>query len=229
MSVSPVSPASPASTILHRAGLVLLAAGLLDLAFMAWHLAKGAPHSYSMALPAVIGGVLLMRGNLRAAFVLVWIASVLLPMAVASGIMSLLQPLDLTLTQLRLDPAGQLGAAMPLVLFCAVLVWLRHQLLREPVQAAIVLSGRRKPAAHFALGLGVVLGLLALGGQQLGRDADLSRKAEFLARAKHGKDFHYFASSLTPRDDMEGTFVEAKVQAWRADRVDTVDVFWKEK
>lgn len=209
--------------------MILLGAAAFDIAWMVWRVAGGADYSYSMTILAVIGGVLLLRGSLKAAFFLVWIASLLLPLAVASGAMALLQPVDLTLTRLRLDASGQIAAALPLLVFCVALYWLRTELLRQPVQAAMLIAGRRRPAAHVALGIGVVLGLLALLGGHLSRSGDLAGKAEALARAKHGADFHYYASKITPRDDMEGTFVEAKVEAWRADRVDTVDVFWKEK
>ncbi|KQQ36015.1 hypothetical protein ASF61_07330 [Duganella sp. Leaf126] len=224
-----------ASSILRRAGAVLLVLCACDLAWMAWRVAGGAAHSaqwvYSLAMivPAMVCAAFLLRASLRAAALLVWIASVLLPLALAMAALTLLQPPDLTLTQWRLDPGAQLAVLLPVVLFCAALFWLRTALLRQPVRAAMVVSGRRPPADHLALGAGVVLALLALGGHQLGRDAGLLRKAEFLARAKHGEQYRYHVSKLTPRDDMEGTFVEAQVLAWRADRIDTVDVFWKEK
>lgn len=218
-----------APQILHRAGVVLLVVGAVDIAYLIWCLSTGASYSYSMTIPAVIAGILLMRGSLKAASALIWIAAILLPMAIASGAMSLMQPLDLTLTELRLAPATHFGAALPLVLFCGLLYWLLQQLGRQPVQAAIQSTGRKKPAVNVALTIGVALAMLALTGKQLGQDGDLSRKAERLAQEKHGAQFRYHAISLTPRDDMEGTFVEAKVRAWNADRVDTVDVFWKEK
>lgn len=218
-----------APQILHRAGVVLLVVGAVDIAYMIWCLSTGASYSYSMTVPAVIAGVLLMRGSLKAAFALIWIAAILLPMAIASGAMSLMQPLDLTLTQLRLAPATHFGAALPLVLFCGLLYWLLQQLGRQPVQAALQASRGRKPATNVALTIGVVLSMLALTGKQLSHNGDLSRKAEQLAQEKHGARFRYHATSITPRDDMEGTFVEAKVQAWNQSSVDTVDVFWKEK
>ena len=218
-----------APDILHRAGVVLLVVGAVDIAYMIWRLSTGASYSYSMTIPAVIAGALLMRGSLRAASALIWIAAILLPMALASGAMSLMQPIDLTLTQLRVAPAAHFGAALPLVMFCGLLYWLLQQLGRRPVLAAIQSSGRRQPAVNVALVVGVGLAMLALAGKQLSHNGDLSRKAEQLAREKHGLQFRYHAIGITPRADMEGTFVEAKVRAWRADRVDTVDVFWKEK
>lgn len=218
-----------APQILHRAGVVLLVVGAVDIAYMIWCLSTGASYSYSMTIPAVIAGVLLMRGSLRAASALIWIAAILLPMALASGAMSLMQPLDLTLTQLRVAPAAHFGAALPLVIFCGLLYWLLQQLGRQPVQAAIQTAGRKKPVINVALTIGVALSMLALTGKQLGQNSDLKKKAEQLAQEKHGAQFRYHATSITPRDDMEGTFVEAKVQAWNQNSVDTVDVFWKEK
>jgi hypothetical protein len=218
-----------AQHIMRRCGAVLLAAGAIDIGWMAWRIGTGHDYSYSMALPAIFGGALLMRGSLQAAFYLAWIASVLLPVAVASGVIALLQPVDLTLTQLRLDPAGQIVAAVPLVLFCAVLYWLRDELQRLPVQSAFLTAGRRQPAVHVALGIGVVFALLALAGQQLGRDGGASDKAVLLAQQKHGDQFHYHASKISKRDDPQGSFVDATVLAWRADRVEVVDISWKDK
>ena len=182
-----------------------------------------------MTIPAVIAGALLMRGSLKAVVALIWIAGILLPMAIASVAMSLMQPLDLTLTQVRLAPAAHFGAALPLVLFCGLLYWLLQQLARQPVQAALQSTGRKRPAMNMALMIGVALSVLALTGKQLGQNSDLKTKAEQLAQEKHGAQFRYHASSITPRKDMEGTFVEAKVEAWNQNSVDTVDVFWKEK
>lgn len=223
-------PAIPSvQFILRRCGAVLLAAGAIDMCWLVWRISTGIEYSYSMALPAMFGGALLLRGSLKAAFYLSWIAGVLLPIAVASGAIALLQPVDLTLTQLRLDPAGQIAAALPLVLFCAVLYWLRDELQRLPVQSAFLTAGRRKPAVHVALGIGVVFALLALVGHQLGRNAGDSEKAVQLAQQKHGDQFHYHASKISKRDDPQGTFVDATVLAWRADRVDVVHISWKEK
>ncbi|HWW71997.1 MAG TPA: hypothetical protein VN089_18805 [Duganella sp.] len=218
-----------APQILHRAGVVLLVVGAVDIAYMIWCLSTGASYSYSMTIPAVIAGVLLMRGSLKAASALIWIAAILLPMALASGAMSLMQPIDLTMTELRLAPATHFGAALPLVIFCGLLYWLLQQLGRQPVQAAMQTTGRKKPAINVALTIGVALAMLALTGKQLGQKSDLKQKAEQLAQEKHGAQFRYYATKITPRDDMEGTFVEARVQAWNQDSVDTVDVFWKEK
>lgn len=116
-----------APQILRRAGVVLLVVGAFDIAYMIWRLSTGASYAYSMTIPAVIAGVLLMRGSLRATVALIWIAANLLPMAIASGAMSLMQPLDLTLSQLRLAPSIYFGAALPLVLFCGLLYWLLQQ------------------------------------------------------------------------------------------------------
>jgi len=218
-----------APKILRRAGIVLLVVGALDIAYMIWRLSTGASYSYSMTIPAVIAGALLMRGSLKAASALIWIAAILLPMAVASGAMSLMQPLDLTMAELRVAPATHFGAALPLVLFCGLLYWLLQQLGRQPVQAALQTTGRKKPAINVALTIGVALSMLALTGKQLGQNSDLKNKAEQLAREKHGAQFRYHAIGITPRDDMEGTFVEARVRAWNQNGVDTVDVFWKEK
>jgi len=218
-----------ASHILRRSGAVLLGAGAVDLAWLALRIGTGNDFSYSMALPAMLGGALLWRGSLQAAFYLSWIAGVLLPIAVAGGVIALLQPVDLTLTELRLDPLGTIACALPLVLFCAVVYWLREELQRQPVRAAFLAAGRRPPAVHLALGVGVVIALLALVGHQLGRHDGMADKAVLLAQQKHGTDFHYHARLVKARDGAPGQLMQATVLAWRADRIDTVHVSWQEK
>ena len=60
--------------ILRRAGAVLLAAGLIDLAALAYSLAQGQAYASGFNLFAVVAGVFMLRGSLQAALVARWFA-----------------------------------------------------------------------------------------------------------------------------------------------------------
>ena len=91
--------------ILRNTGSVLLAVGLIDTAVMIYHLVRLESYSSSLNILAVITGVLLRQGSLRTVSFMRWYALLSIPMFIAIlFIWPFLQPLDLTLTQFRLNP-----------------------------------------------------------------------------------------------------------------------------
>ncbi len=60
--------------ILKRIGTVLLAVGLLDIAVMVYCIVNRVSYSSSFNLIAVIAGIFLLRGSVRAASIVRWFA-----------------------------------------------------------------------------------------------------------------------------------------------------------
>ena len=112
--------------ILKRVGSVLLVVGLIDIAVMIYCIANGISYSSSFNIFAVIAGIFLLRGSLRTASVVRWFAVFML-----SGFVALLiswpfmQPLDLTLTQLRLNPGASVAAVALVAFVLSLLFWLK--------------------------------------------------------------------------------------------------------
>ena len=86
--------------ILKRAGAVLLVVGLIDVAVMIYCIINSVSYSSSFNILAVAAGIFLLRGNLRAASIIRWIAVFMF--SAFSGLLLVwpfMQPIDLTLTQ----------------------------------------------------------------------------------------------------------------------------------
>ena len=216
--------------ILKRVGGVLLVVGLVDIAVMIYCIAKGIPYSSSFNIFAVIAGVFLLRGSLRAASVVRWFAVFMLTAFFAFLIAwPFMQPLDLTLTQLRLNPGASVATVALMAFVLGLLFWVVRELGREPIQAARIGAGRklrdmRIPAA-IGVALVVVMGIflaLLLGG-------DSAEHAKFMAEQQVGPGYRFHVSSLNIAKNNRGTFVSGVVTAWNDKDIRNVPVHWEER
>ena len=170
--------------ILKRVGVVLLVVGLADIAWMIYCIIHKISYSSSLNLFAVIAGVFLMRGSLRTASTVRWFGVFFLSAAVAMIFTSpALQPMDLTLTQFRLDPLNFGVGAVFVVFILAFLYWVITELGREPVLVASDAAGVKRRNMRISAGLGValVIGLgvslhFFLGGESAARAISMAEK-----------------------------------------------------
>ncbi len=106
--------AAALAPILNKTGRVLLIVGLIDVAVMIYCVVNQIAYSSSVNLFAVIAGVFLLRGSLRAASAVRWLSVFLLAALFSLALAwPFVQPADLTLTQIHLSP---LGAAVSVAL-----------------------------------------------------------------------------------------------------------------
>lgn len=219
-----------ARTVLKRTGAVLIGVGLVDIGAMAYCIANDIAYASSFNVFAVIAGVFLMRGSLRAASIVRSACVFLLCAVVALAVVwPMIQPMDLTMTQLRLDPGSAVLAAGVPLLVCALLGWLVMQLSLPAVRAAQVESGlrQRRLRTPIAAGLGLVL-TVSLVLNFLLLDGESANKAKALATQQLGGAYRYHVSSLSIVNTQEGTEVQAVVTAWNATEVRHLPVTWQE-
>lgn len=219
-----------ARTVLKRTGAVLIGVGLVDIGAMAYCIANDIAYASSFNVFAVIAGVFLMRGSLRAASIVRSACVFLLCAVVALAVVwPMIQPMDLTMTQLRLDPGSAVLAAVVPLLVCALLGWLVMQLSLPAVRAAQVESGLRprRLRTPIAAGLGLVL-TVSLVLNFLLLDGESANKAKALAARQLGGAYRYHVSSLSIVNTQEGTEVQAVVTAWNATEVRHLPVTWQE-
>ena len=213
--------------ILRRAGKVLVAVGLIDIAAMIYFVVQGQSYSSSLNLFALIPGILLWRGGLRAASAVRWIGWSMLPAALILPIVFLAgQPWDLTMTQVRLFPGGAFLSTALTIGYVALLLWLVRELGRGPVLAARVAAGRklrdmRIPAALGGAGsaIAVIVIALLLSGER-------AHRAEATAAAKLGAGYRYHVNSIGIVTVGGVTATAAMVVAWNANAVLAVPVTW---
>jgi hypothetical protein len=218
-----------AQPILRKAGVVLVVVGLIDIAVMIYCIINRISYSSSFNVFAVIAGALLIRGGLRTAGVVRCFATFMLA-ALASLLVAwpLLQPLDLTLTEVRLNPVSALGGGALYLAILAFLFWLQRELGRPPILAARVAAGRRQRDMRIPAALGFLVVFLAVLLSGLFRD-DAAEKAKSIAQQQLGAEYQYHVSSLYISESARERTVEAVVTAWKDREIKDVPVEWKER
>ncbi len=123
--------------VLKRTGLVLLVVGVLDIGLMAYAIFNQIAYASSFNIFAVIAGIFLLRGSLRAASLVRRFALFLLAASISvSLVLPLLQPIDLIVTRVQLNPMAFLGILVFLVLALILFSWLIRELGSAPVRLA---------------------------------------------------------------------------------------------
>ena len=116
---------------------MLVIAGLVDIAALAYSLSQGTNDPAGWGLFALASGALVFRGSLLAAFVVRWVACLALAASTALLLgMPMMQPFSLTFTQLRLNQGPDLDSVAITAAVLALLAWLMWQLGRAPIRAA---------------------------------------------------------------------------------------------
>jgi len=182
----------------------------------------------SINLFGVVAGLLLMRGSLRAAVVVRWMVCSILPGMLLFGLMLFAQPLDLTLTQMRLAPVSYFGNMLLMAAQMALLYWLQKQLGLAPVLAAREADGRKAYQMRVPTALGVVTSLAGLVFFYLLLFGERGQHAEQLARQQLGPQLRYHTNGLHINSNDSGTYVHASVMVWSQTQVGSVAVNWKE-
>ncbi|AXK40669.1 hypothetical protein DWG20_15260 [Crenobacter cavernae] len=217
------------TSILKRVGGVLLAAGLIDIAVMIYCIINRISYSSSFNIFAVLAGIFLLRGSLRAASVVRWLAVFMLAaFATLLIVWPFMQPFDLTVTQIRLAPGTFVVTTAFMVFVFGLLFWLARELGREPIQAARTSAGRKQrnmriPAA-VGVGLVAVMGVFLtflLGGES-------AERAKSMAEQQIGSGYRFYVSSLNIAKNNQGTFVSGIVTAWNDKEIKNIPVRWEE-
>jgi len=175
-------------------------------------------------------GILLVRGSLRTAATVRWFGIFFLAASSAMLIAwPTLQPIDLTLTEIRLNPGGSVGYAAFLILIFALLCWVVTELGRDPVQMAIHTAGlkRRDMRMPAVLGVVLVIGLgvslhFFLGGES-------AQRAKSIAEEKMGLGYKLTVRSLSISGSGGATSVSGVVTAWNDKEVREIPVHWENR
>jgi hypothetical protein len=220
----------PHLKILRTTGSVLLTVGLIDTAVMIYHLVRFESYSSSFNILAVITGILLLQGSLRTVSFMRWYALLLIPIFIALlFIWPFMQPLDLTLTQYRLNPGWYILTWGVEVFELLFLYWVYRQLSNPLVQAARAAAGRKVRNMYIPAVLGVVSSIFSVVFAVYFLGGAAALKAKSLAEQKLGSSFRYHVSSLNISTNNQGTFAAGLVIAWNDKEIRYLPVSWKEQ
>jgi hypothetical protein len=216
------------SQIPQRAGWLLLAAGIVA---GGASIALAAVAAQALAVfggIVVLTGIGLLRGGPRAAL---WVRTLMVFLLAAGGTAliaaPLFQPLDLTLTEIRLAPGGFAIAAVEAMLVLGLLLWVTMQLGQRPVQDEIAGASIRRwdmrLPAQAGSGIIVVAGLL-LWLMLHGQSAEL---ATSLASQQLGPGYQYHLSWMGYSFGAQGRSITGVVTAWNHAEVKTILLHWE--
>lgn len=216
-------------SILRRTGMVLIAVGVVDIGAMVYCMVNAIAYSSSLNVFAVVAGVFLVRGSLAAAGLVRWF-SVFLLAALGALVLAwpVLQPFDLTLTQVRVSPIASSLSALLVAAVIGLSVWVQRQLGRPPVLAATLAAGKTVRSMKFPAAAG--LALVALLGivVPVMLSGESGNKAKAIAQAQLGAGYKYHVSSMSVSSSSRGTSGSARVTAWNEREVRVVPVEWNE-
>ena len=220
-------------TSLRTVGIVLIVVGVLDIGWMVYCVRARMGYSSSLNIFAVIAGILLCRGSLRAARVVALFGAFFFSGFLGLPVLLLLTvPADLIWAYVRLRPLIVAETLLALTFILVLSAWVYRRLTAPAVLAAMdeqQIEYRRftaRPSTGFLAGIALLLILLVLSSAVL-RGAGAQRaKAE--ARKEVGEGYKLFVSSLSSRSAGGRTTVEANVTAYNRDEIRSVRVTWQD-
>lgn len=207
----------------RKAGIVLLVIGIIDIGVMAYCIANEINYSSSFNIIAVIAGALLMKGGVKTARVVRWFSALFVIAFIGMlFLFPITMPIQLLVTQIKLNPAAMLGSYAFSLIFIGVLFWVYMQLSTpnalSKLEQAGYKTGKPKSALYAALGM------LILGGVMFGFlfNSESAEKAKALAKEQLGTNYKYHISSL----NTSGNKGSAVVTAYNSNEIKSVQVKW---
>lgn len=221
--------------ILKRVGIVLIAVGILDIAYFfyytshlidssGWKLDRSRPFT-SHGLFVVVLGLLFLRGNLRIVPIVTWIAAFgISNFSTTFILLPFLSPAALWATQFRLDPVSIYLSILVKIIAIALCWWLYKQLRAAPVVSASLRSGNSASTPKLAFMIGVGIEILLASLLYFMQTSAAGVQAVELARSQYGNNYHYH---LTAMSQVNGN-VFAHLIAYNENEIKPVRVEWKQ-
>lgn len=216
--------------ILTKAGKVLITVGLADIGVMIYCIANGISYSSSLNIFAVIAGIFLIRGNLRAVAIVTWLGTFLLAGFICVALLwPFFQPIDLTFLQLKLNTASFLTSLVIGILLLGFVYWLVRELRREPVLNARIHAGAKISSQRIPVVAGIVLVIGLLIAIKISLNGDTAQRVKQIAAKELGSGYKYNVNSLNIISNSQGKIVSATVTAYNEKEILVIPVKWEEK
>jgi hypothetical protein len=216
--------------ILKRVGWMLVVIGLIDVGVMVYCIVNRRSYSSSFNLFAVIAGILLLRGGLRTAALVRWFSVFMLVGLLAMAVVApFLQPWDLSLTELRFNPASFAIGAIFYLLALGLLFWVALQLGLEPVQVAIAKAGVKRRDVRYAVAAGVGLAVLLGIAIPLISHGESAERAKSIAQQEVGPGYQFHVSSIRISSVGNRTNASGVVTAWNHQEIRSVPFHWEDR
>lgn len=215
--------------ILKRTGWVLVAIGVLDILFMIYCIMNNMSYSSSFNIFALIAGIFLLRGSLKAASIVRWFSLFMLSGCITLFLFwPLLQPIGLTVTQLRLNLVNSLISFSLAIFIFGLLYWLAKELGSKPIQDARKQLGRKKRNMYIPVGMGIFLVISLVVFLSFFMGGETAEKAKLMAEKQVGSGYQFHVSNLNIIKNDTGTSIFGNVIAWNDNEIKNVEINWQE-
>jgi hypothetical protein len=218
----------PHRRTLRTVGTTLIVIGVLDIGLMIYSMMQGKSYSSSFNLFAVVLGIFLFCGSLRAANLTVLALAFILS-AAAFVVMAapFVFPPALILARVRqgsLAPGTQIAFGIALVAYVILVI----RALRDPiVKAAQDAAGVKRPRLIYPILVGGALAAVILGINLVLQSGPAAQHAKQLAEGRVGPGYEFYISGARVSYQQAGrSTYEYTLSAWNAERVIDVQVGW---
>lgn len=221
--------------ILNRVGTVLIVVGVLDIAYMIYFFAiGGTQYASSFNILAVIAGIFLRKGSLRAVKFIGFFARIFF-VGVVIGILILpfLYPPALIKTFFLVSPTSMVVLYLTLAVTTVVLLWWVDRNLHSQVVIAVLRdAGLYKKWPRILLRLRVcflfmtAVGVVLVSMFYYINQTDVAAKARSMAQEQLGQDYNYHISSLSISTRSGHRRINATVIAYSDMAIEILNVSW---
>jgi hypothetical protein len=171
---------------------------VIDIGVMIYCIMNGISYSSSFNIFAVVLGILLLRGSLRAASIVSFFGAFFL-----AGFLGLiaawpvLQPLGLTLAELHRTAVSDIAFYSAFALCgLTLLFWITLELNEDAVVTALQSAGRKVRPLYVPVALGIAIVAVGSGAMVFMTGGENGKHAMDLAAARLGPGYRYHVSSL---------------------------------
>lgn len=194
----------------RKAGIVLLIIGIIDIGVMVYCIANKINYSSSFNIFAFIAGIFLMKRGVKTARAVRWF-SVFLTVGFVGLFLTLplTTPIDLLITQVKLNTLSILASIALGLIPVALLIWVHLQLSTPESLNILAKSGYKtgKPISAYIIGF---LFIVLLTGINISfTNGDSAQKAKNLAQEQLGSEYQYHVSSISVSGDSGSALVIA--------------------
>ncbi|MEM7581548.1 MAG: hypothetical protein AAF316_17260 [Cyanobacteria bacterium P01_A01_bin.80] len=200
---------------LKRVGAVLIAVGILKIAYILYLTFQGKSHPSWSNILFLIAGIVLFRGNLRAVPIVRWFAALSFSTSLGSLILlPFIKPLELWIIEFHLNTVSFLTWSFIKILEIALSFWVYLQLRSVSIN-------RSTSKSAFIFGFILIAILSSL--MYLTQTSTDGIKAVEIARSKYGETYKYHITAM----EWSGGRVRANISAYNRREVKPVKVEWE--
>lgn len=219
--------------ILRRVGLALVILGLIDIGVMIYCIASQTSYVSSFNIFAVVAGIFLLRGSLRAAKIVSWFAALLISGFIGFLLITpFLFPLGLIVTYLKLHTVFVFLGLMVGIAIIAFLIWVYRSLTSPLVRNAMEQQGViskalwRRPSRGFWVGGCLAVGLFVFAF--ILSHGETAEEAKQRAAAQVGPGYAFHVTSINISSSSGVKYVSVVVTAYNDTEIKSIEIEWEE-